>query len=167
MMSPSLLVEAAQAQTYSAQREYQIKAALLYRFVQYVTWPESQQDLEQIRLCVFGENPFGVMLDSLDGKKSGEKTLKTQHLKSLDDAALCHLLFIGLSEEPRMSKILSALHPTGVLTVGETATFAQQGGMIRFYQTKNRIRFEINLKTVQQAELKISSKMLRLAKVIV
>jgi hypothetical protein len=54
-----------------------------------------------------------------------------------------------------------------VLTVGETEDFAEDGGMIAFLVEENKIRFEINLEAADKAKLKISSKLLALAKTVI
>lgn len=54
-----------------------------------------------------------------------------------------------------------------VLTVGERDNFAQDGGMIGFCLEQNKIRFEINLDAAERAKLRISSRLLALAKTVI
>ena len=51
-----------------------------------------------------------------------------------------------------------------MLTVGESEHFVQDGGMIGFLLEENKIRFEINLEAAEHAKLKLSSRLLALAK---
>ena len=44
--------------------------------------------------------------------------------------------------------------------------FVHEGGIVNFLDSVNRVQLEINLDTADQARLKISSKLLSLAKVI-
>ena len=78
----------------------------------------------------------------------------------------CHILFISSSEEKRLAKILEILKDSSVLTVGEMKQFAQSGGMVNFTIKENKIRFEINVDAAVRAELKISSKLLKLAEIV-
>ena len=50
--------------------------------------------------------------------------------------------------------------------MGETDSFAREGGIIAFVESENNVQLEINLAAAEQARLKISSKLLSLAKVI-
>ena len=65
-----------------------------------------------------------------------------------------------------MEGVIEYLKGRHVLTIGETTDFARMGGVINFIRVKNKIRFEINVAAAKQANLKISSKMLKLAKIV-
>jgi hypothetical protein len=51
--------------------------------------------------------------------------------------------------------------------VGESHNFAEDGGMIEFLLEGNKIRFEINLAAVNAAKLKMSARLLTLAKTVI
>ena len=148
-----------------APREYKIKAAFIYHFLEFTQWPGETQagQQNQLYVCVLGPSPFQGALKSIDGSQVGGRRVTVRHLEETEDAQSCHAVFV--SPKAPASKLLSALPSTGVLTVGESSTFTRHGGMIRFFETKNNIRFEVNLAAVQQANLKISSKMLKLARI--
>ncbi len=62
--------------------------------------------------------------------------------------------------------ILSSLRGSSVLTVADTAGFLDAGGMIQFLNENGRVRFAINVDATSRAKLKMSSKLLSLAKVV-
>lgn len=146
-------------------REYEIKAAFLYHFARFIEWPEEAEQ-EQIALCVLGEDPFGKTLDDLEGKEVRSKTLTVRRLERGREAQRCHVLFISSSERERLPQLLDTLRTAHVLTVGETDTFAREGGAIRLFEARNKIRFEVNLEVARRAGLTVSSRMLKLADVI-
>ena len=76
------------------------------------------------------------------------------------------MLFISTSEEKHFEQIFQHLKERPVLTVSETPGFAQVGGMVNFVLQDNKVRFEINLQRTREAQLKLSSKLLKLALVI-
>ena len=51
--------------------------------------------------------------------------------------------------------------------MGESHDFADSGGMIEFLLEGNKIRFEINLGAVNAAKLKMSARLLTLAKAVI
>lgn len=148
-----------------APREYKIKAAFIYHFLEFTQWPDTAlaAPQNQLNVCVLGAGPFQGALDDIDGNQVAGKPVAIRHLEVIEDARTCHAVF--LSSQAPASELLSALPKTGVLTVGENSTFLHHGGMIRFFESKNNIRFEVNLAAVQQANLKISSKVLKLARI--
>ncbi len=77
------------------------------------------------------------------------------------------MVFIGATEKKLLPAILEDVKGNSVLTVGESGHFAQEGGMIGFCLEENKIRFEINLEAAQKAQLKISSRLLALAKSVI
>lgn len=78
----------------------------------------------------------------------------------------CQILFIGSSEAKRLRAILGSMKTTGVLTVGETETFASEGGVINFRIEAGTVRLQVNLEAAEQAKLRISSKLLSLAQIV-
>jgi hypothetical protein len=142
-------------------REYRVKAAYLFNFVKYVEWPDTAKG--RILICVAGHNPFGTVLESLvrNERVDGVPLATTVIIEARTD---CDVLFT-----PTMSNIpvyLSAVAGRPTLTVGETPRFVEQGGMIGFYPDGVNVRFEINLAAVNRGQLKISSRLLQLAKIV-
>ncbi len=79
---------------------------------------------------------------------------------------MCQVLFISSSERPQIKEVLENLRGSNTLTVGDTTGFAQSGVAINFILEQDRVHFEINVKSAQKAGLKLSSKLLSVAKVV-
>jgi YfiR/HmsC-like len=150
--------------------EYQIKAAFLFHFAQFVEWPaEAFLDANSpFTYCTVGDDPFRGALDqSLRAKVIGVRGVRVRHLKEVDAMQDCQVLFIGAAENRQTSSILANVKGNAVLTVGESQYFAEDGGMIEFFMEGNKIRFEINLAAVNTAKLKMSARLLTLAKTVI
>ncbi|HEV7680815.1 MAG TPA: YfiR family protein [Pyrinomonadaceae bacterium] len=149
--------------------EYQIKAAFLYNFSQFVEWPAGAFPNAQAPLIigVIGDDPFGSYLDDLvKGEKVNNHPLVVQRFRRVDEIKSCHVLFVSRSEAKQVDQILSNLRSRNILTVGDFEDFAQRGGMIRFITENNKIRFRINVGVAKVAKLTISSKLLRAAEIV-
>jgi hypothetical protein len=136
----------------SAPNEYEVKAACLYNFLKYVEWPApafAAADNPWI-IGVLGEDPFGTV----------------RRAAQLEDITPCQLLFLGRSEKGRVKKVLANLQGASTLTVSEFETFAEQWGIINFVMSGEKIRFEINLSAAQRAGLKMSPKLLDVARIV-
>jgi YfiR/HmsC-like len=149
-----------------ASPEYQVKAVFLFNFAQFVDWPPRAfpDKLAPLIIGVLGDDPFSTYLDeTVRGEKANGRSLMVQRYRRVTDIKTCHVLFISRSENDRLDQILSTLRGRSILTVGESEDFALRGGMIQFIKEKNKIRMRINLEAVRAANLKISSKLLRVA----
>ncbi len=172
--------------------KYETKAGYLLNFAEFIEWPAGSfsHAKSPIILGVVGKDPFGPELDKLQGKTVNGRTLEVKRFKGalefrgeetpgrrqddlpakqakkLAEMKSCHILFITASEKNFLPQTLKPFRGASVLTVGETDSFAREGGIINFVDSENTVQLEINLAAAEQARLKISSKLLSLAKVI-
>lgn len=144
--------------------EYRVKAAMLYNFTRFVSWPsDALGSGPDLRVCVLGEDPFGDSLRALVGKPTGDKALAVRRSPGTADADGCPVVFIAASEAPRLSEILARLGQGAVLTVSDIDGFVESGGMIGMTLVGGKVRFEVNVAAAKRAGLSISSKLLKLA----
>lgn len=151
-------------------KEYQVKAAFLYNFTKFVEWPaEKFADTNSpIVIGVLGHNPFGAVLaETVRDRKVNERGIQIKLINTLSEIQGLHLLFISAAEANRQVEALEAAFKAGaVLGVGESEAFLKRGGTIRFALEDDKVRFEIDLHSAERAQLKISSQLLRLARVV-
>ena len=145
--------------------EYAVKAAMIYKIAKFVNWPETAfaPNEEEIVIGILGDDPFGKEIDILENKMVRDRKVHIIRFSSVEDVQQCHILFISESEVENMAKITEKLRNRSVLTVGDSPPFINDGGMINFNIMQDNIRFEINAAAAKQADLKISSMLLRLA----
>jgi hypothetical protein len=149
--------------------EYEVKAAFLLNFARLVQWPSSAfHDAEEpILLGVLGRDPFDGALQSLvEGRKAGPRTIHVKHIANVRDITTCHMVFVSAPEATPVTEILAAARGASVLLVGDAHDFARRGGAINFYSEEGKVRFAINRQAAEGAGLKISSRMLSLAKLV-
>jgi hypothetical protein len=146
--------------------EYKVKAAFLYNFVRFVEWPSNGTGGKET-VCVLGDDPFdGDLDDMLKGKSLSGRSFAIRRLSRVSDTEGCNVVFISSSEEKQIRPILASLAKGSILTIGDTPGFAKQGCMIEFLIEDNRVRFEINAGAARRANLRISSRLLGLAKIV-
>jgi hypothetical protein len=78
----------------------------------------------------------------------------------------CHIAFITAERGEEGREIITAVAGKSILTIGETEGFARSGGVIGFYNEGSKIRFEVNLGAAKNAKLRISSRLLKLARLV-
>jgi len=148
--------------------EYEVKAAFLFNFAKFVEWPpDAFREHDPLTICIFGEDPFGAVLDgTLAGETLAGRPLQARRTDRPGELRSCQIVFIGQAERERVPEVLASLRGANVLTVGESDRFAEQGGMVRFFVEANRVRFEVNLDALERTRLVVSSKLLRVARVV-
>lgn len=148
--------------------EYEIKAAYLYNFARFVEWPPdvfAQVDTP-IQIAIVGTDPFGAIIDTgLNGKSANNRPLVIRRLKWPADLRPFQIVFIGASEEKLLPQITESIKGSPVLTVTETGLVTRSKCVVNFIMEGKKVRFEVDMNTADQAHLRISSKLLMLARV--
>jgi len=163
-----LLLQAAATQEREAP-EHELKAALLYNIATFVEWPDTAfPDKESpFVIGIVGQDPFGPTLEAtLRGKTLCGRRIAVKRTSDQGEIRTCHLVYVPGAENARAGEILASLKGTSTLTMGESPGFATAGGCINFFIDGKRMRFEINPEAAKRSNLRVSSKLLRLARVV-
>ncbi len=168
------LVHPARAQQSSDEsvinREYPLKALFLYNFGSYVDWPADSfaSDKSPFVIGVLGSAPVEEVLKNLAATKTiGGRRIVVEQFRSAANVQPCQILFVARNvSRQQQSAALEKLKNHHVLIVGESEGFAGQGGSVNFFIESNKVRFEINPESAKQHQLKISSKLLSLARIV-
>jgi hypothetical protein len=146
--------------------EYDIKAAFLLNFTRFVTWPAppAERAASPFAICVFGNDPFGNVLDrTVASETVGSRPLVVRRIRKWPDS--CDVLFLPAAESSEASVLTQV--GKDVLTVGESSDFLADGGMIRFIVEDRRVRFDISRGAVGRSALKMSSRLMEVARAVV
>ena len=149
-------------------REYEVKVAFLYNFAKFVEWPPEsfKNETSPFVLGILGTDPFGAALENLKDKTVRGRKLIIRKLAHLENFEECHILFISGSEKSNLRNLLATLKNHNILTVSDMEKFALQGGMLGLVNVDEKINFEINIDMVSRSKLKLSSQLLKLAKIV-
>jgi hypothetical protein len=165
----TMTTRAGAAESYATAKEAQIMAAFLYNFTKFVEWPAERfgDAADPIVLGIFGDSLIQAELVAVvSGRKVNGRELVVRRVATVIEVANAHVVFVGGAEESRFADVLPALNDWGVLTVGESKEFLDDGGMVRLFLEAQRLRFEINIPAAQRANLKISSQLQKLAAIV-
>jgi hypothetical protein len=160
---------AIQTESTDASKEYQVKAAYLLNFAQYIHWPEESVGGPDAPLSfgVLGDEDFGELLEKTfqDQTVQGRR-LVVKRSDQVGGLKSCQLIFISRSQKEHLPEVLVELKETAIVSVGEVEKFASRGGIINFYFDKGKVRFEINEAAARRKGIKISSQLLKRAKIV-
>lgn len=149
--------------------EYQVKAVLLFNFASFVEWPVPARTDSPgpFVIGVLGDDPFGAALDDVVSQETvAGRSLTVRRFGQADGVDACDILFISRSEARHVPEILRQVQGRPILTVADIPSFAETGGIIGFSTQDGHVRLNINTEAAQSAGLAISSKLLRLARVV-
>ena len=149
--------------------EYPVKLAFLYNFTKSIEWPPGSYRYPDapLAICIVGHDPFGPDMEGdLRTRIVRSHPVEVLSVKLTDTLSACHMVFIPATEKNQVNQIVRDLKGSSTLTVGESEGFAELGGIINLTVEGNKVHFEVNQLAAQRAGLKISSKLLSLAKIV-
>ncbi len=146
-----------------AAKEYEVKAAFLYNFTKFIEWPPESHGAAPgpFVIGVIGRDSFVTNLRNVvrDRKVNG-RSVEVRVLDDVADVATVQIVFVSGSAE---AEVGAACRQYGVLAVGESKEFLEQGGAIAFVFQEAKLRFAINIKAARHAGLKVSAQLQKLA----
>ncbi|NOT26439.1 MAG: YfiR family protein [Acidobacteria bacterium] len=157
------------AQAVDAANSRQVKAEFIVSFLSFVDWPATKTGAPQGQLLVaiLGDPDFAELVRrAATHRPVAGRSVVVQEVPNPEGARDAHLAFIGSSEAKRLPAILRSLATQPVLTVGDTDGFAHEGVAINLYTFDKRIRIEVNTTAAERAGLRLSSNLLRLARIV-
>ena len=144
---------------------------MLVQFSKFVEWPSEQLPAGSgpFVIAVVGDDSFSEILDRIVESQTiaGHEIVSRRYKTIADLDGIPHVLFVSRSEQLRLSKLKGRFSAAGVLTVGDADNFAQNNGIIGFVQDQDRVAFDVNVGHAERCRLKISSKLLALAKRVI
>lgn len=147
-------------------KEYLVKAAFIFNFVKFVEWPAEKAIGKQpgIDICVVGDSNLiktSSVFKEASSAKLGISLVSEPNIRNVP--AHCHILFISKSEDDKLADIVGFLKGKPVLTVGDSASFAERGVMIGFVDVDGKIKLEVNKHAAEAAGLRVDAQLLEIA----
>jgi hypothetical protein len=143
--------------------EQDIKAGLLYNFLRYTQWPQSQSAMV---VCVYGRDPFNGRLAQMSGRTVNQRNIEVRSVRDERETDGCSLLFLPAVEHAYWPRLHAHLERHNVLTVSDFDGFARSGGMIEFTRANNHIGIRVNVDAAEAADLVMQDRLLRLASLV-
>lgn len=139
-------------------RDVEMKAAYIYNFVQFTSWPpererERQRERDTLSVCAERASVLWPALHAYNGRQVGGRAWRLQDSAAHPGGAGCDLLVLGRAAEPQAAP--------GLLVVRDGAG---AGAAITLVDDDEQLRFDVDTREAARAGLRLSSKLLRLAR---
>jgi uncharacterized protein DUF4154 len=145
----------------------EVKAAFLFNFAKFVEWPADAAPTGPLTIGVLGSDSVADSLrEFVRGKTIGTRALVVKRMNGSEDLAGFHLLFVGQAEKNRLPDLMRRVDGAGILTVSDADRFCDAGGVIALALDGKHVRFDISLAAAERSRLKVSSKLLSLARTV-
>lgn len=153
--------------TATADQTPLIKAAILYNICKFVDWPLGEAGADSmLELGVLGSVAEQPDFASIEGRPVRQGRLNCRCVEDLAALPSLGILFIARDEEERLEEILSGAAGAPILTVSEIEGFGARGGMVELCEEDQRVRFLINPEAAAAAGLRLSSQLLKMARLV-
>ncbi|HEU4624763.1 MAG TPA: YfiR family protein [Steroidobacteraceae bacterium] len=141
-----------------------VKAAFLYRFLEYVDWPIEARRAEPFTIAVLADNKLATELQhTVRGRKAHGRAIVARSVTSLSEGLDADVLFVGAQWKKNLSGLLGDHGGDPVLVVTEDEGALARGAVINFLVVDGNVRFEVSLAAAERRGLKLSSRLLSVA----
>lgn len=148
-------------------REARIQAVLILRLIKFVEWPaDSMTRADSIQVCIWGESPTEMALQTLQNQKVREREVHFKKLSTPLDTRGCHVFYVSNTVREVSPALLYGSGSSALLTISDMPDFNKRGGIIAFVRKDNRIGFEIQLRYAREHGLQIGAPLLDLARTV-
>jgi len=148
-----------------------LKAAFIIRFAEYIEWPPNStinDDHTPVTIGVIGDSPlFSLLIQNTKNVKIMGKKIIVISISNPSDITECNIIFISKIPQKDLKQILSEADQHPILTVGDTRDYEKMGVIINLFETGDHVRFNINKLAAQRNGIVLSSKIMRLARVVI
>ncbi len=152
--------------SFTDTQEYALKAAFIYRFIEYVEWDQNNNS-KTFEIAVLYESPItDKLIEIAKEEKAKNKNMYIKEYKDLNDIGFCNILFVSQSYRYPIETVISKYRDKNVLIITEQIGYGAKGSHINFLISENKLKFEVNLAAVKRAKLKCSSQLLEHAIII-
>ena len=148
--------------------EYTVKVALVRNFAVFTQWPESVfiHAHDTMNLCVLGDNVVQQAFSQLEDKLVAGRVLNVIDINKRLNLTRCHIIFIGSKDRVQLSQVHAAVSGKPILTIDDMTGVSTYTGIVNLQMDDGKMRLNINLDIARQSQLKISSRLLKLAVIV-
>lgn len=142
---------------------HEVYSMMMFNFVKYVQWPDHSTSGDFV-IGVIGNNEIYNTLNAwYGGKPRGNKTYVIKKFNSAADVTDCHVVFIDKTKSGEFEAVNARVKGKGTLIITDKAGLGEKGSAINFKFVDNKLKFELNQKAVEAANLKVAGSLTSMA----
>ena len=142
---------------------YKLQAGLLYHFTKHIEWPVSKQSGDFVIGVLGNTNLIDAVEEMAKNRTVGNQKIVVVQVKTPDDTSKCHIVYIQKFQNSQFNAIFSKAKPNHLLLITETEEGGKRGAGINFITIDEKLKFELNKSSIEDAGLKVSNELVKLA----
>jgi hypothetical protein len=136
---------------------HEVYSMMVFNFTKYVQWPDHTEGGEFI-IGVIGNNEvYNTLNGWYGGKPRGSKTYVIKKFNSAAEVTNCHVVFIDKTKSNEFDAVNAKVQGKGTLVITDKTGLGEKGSGINFKTVDNKLKFELNQRAMETANLKVSS----------
>jgi hypothetical protein len=145
-----------------------LEAVFLFKFAAFVEWPTAPSPGAPFTIGILGADDVAADLEEVvRGRNVDNRPVVVRRLKDPEALAGLQMVFVGRREAPRLAAVVRAARPLAILVVSDMPQGLEAGSVINFVSVEDRIGFEVSVEAAERSNLKVSSRMLAVARRVV
>src|SRR5688500_5843505 len=135
---------------------HEVYSMMVFNFTKYVQWPDHTATGEFVIGVIGNADVFKTLETWYGGKPRGAKTYVIKKFSSSAEVTDCHVLFIDKSKSGEFDAVNAKVQGKGTLLITDKNGLGEKGSGINFKTVDNKLKFELNQKAIETANLKVS-----------
>jgi hypothetical protein len=146
--------------------EQRVKAAFLYRYTEFVTWPDAafaRPDAPFVMVVAGPEAVADNLRTITAGRNVGGRPVEVRRVAPGETIPISQVVYIAGTDPGRTRDLIRGA-PRHALVVTEAEGALDYGSVINFVLVQERVRFDISLESAEKRGLRLSSRLLAVAR---
>lgn len=161
-----ILITGFSKQGQTEAQEYDLKAAYIYNITKFIYWETAIPENEFIIGVVGSSSIYKPLVEIAKTKTVNDTKIIIRQYTKAEEINNCNILFIPEKTSFPLDEILSKTKSKKILTISEHEGYGLKGTAINFITINDKLKFEVNIKTLESLGLKASAQFLKLAVII-
>ncbi|MCS6973784.1 MAG: YfiR family protein [Cyclobacteriaceae bacterium] len=142
---------------------HEVYSMMVFNFIKYVQWPDHSEGGEFVIGVIGNADVYNTLSTWYGGKPRGNKTYVIKKFNSAADVTDCHVVFIDKSKSSEFEAVNTKVKGKGTLVITDKAGLGEKGSAINFRFVDDKLKFELNQKAVEAANLKVAGSLTSMA----
>ncbi len=142
---------------------------MLWNIAKFIKWPDTAfaRGESDFVFTILGDDSLAEALAAnLSTKTLNGRPVFVRIVGRVQDVTGSQIIYVAASALARFPDVVRELRGAPALTVADAPRFVESGGMVDFVTEDDKVRFEIHQARAERAGLKISARLLALARVV-
>jgi hypothetical protein len=142
---------------------HEVYSMMVFNFTKYVQWPDHTATGEFVIGVIGNTDVYNTLQTWYGGKPRGAKTYVIKKFKDASEVTDCQVVFIDKSRSGEFEDVNNKVKGKGTLIITDKNGLGVKGSSINFKTIDNKLKFELNQKAIETANLKVSGSLSSMA----